>query len=68
MLQADAPHRIVNVIGEVAHCHGVGLRVLFQEGSDGGDLDDAADIAQRVQLCVVHVARMIAERAHAGMR
>ena len=67
MLHANALHRIVDVIDEVGHRH---LGLLFaglEEGRHGGDLYDAADILQRVELLVIHVAGVVAQSLDAGM-
>ena len=68
MRDADALHRVVDVIGEIGDRHVLGFLRRRAGTRHGGDLDHAADVAQRVELLVVDVARMVAQRADAGMR
>ncbi len=65
MGDADAAHHVINMIGEIGRRDLARLRVLLQKRRDGGDLDDAAHVLQGIELFIVEVAGMIAERPHA---
>ena len=67
-LDADAPHRVVDMVGEVGDGDGLRLGVAAEERRHRGDLDHAARVAQRIELRIVHVARMVAQGTDAGMR
>jgi hypothetical protein len=69
VIQADAGDRVLHMVHEVGHAclrHAIGARRL-EEGGDGGDLRDAAHLADHVQLFVIQVARMGAEGGASGV-
>jgi hypothetical protein len=67
MFDANAAHRVVHMIRKIGHRDFLWLGVGLQERRYRGDLHDAADVFQHVELPVIHVARMVAQRADAGM-
>ena len=68
MREADAVYGVVDMVGVVGDGDFLGLLAGAQEARHRGDLHDAADVAQRVELFVVEVAGIVAQRADAGMR